>query len=52
MTTTLSPDSHYDAVIIGGGPSGTSAATILAQHGHKVLIIERDRFRVIAWASR
>ena len=44
MTTTLSPDSHYDAVIIGGGPSGTSAATILAQHGHKVLIIERDSF--------
>jgi flavin-dependent dehydrogenase len=34
----------YDAVIIGGGPAGTTVATLLAQAGRKVLIIERGRF--------
>lgn len=34
----------YDAIIIGAGPSGSSAAAILAEYGHKVLIIERDKF--------
>ncbi len=34
----------YDALVIGGGPAGTSAAAILAEHGHKVLVIERDKF--------
>ncbi len=31
----------YDAVIIGGGPSGATAATDLALAGHSVLLIER-----------
>lgn len=35
---------HYDAVIIGGGPSGASAAISLAQKNYKVLVLERDRF--------
>ena len=35
---------EYDAVIIGAGPSGTSAATILAEHGHRVLVLEREKF--------
>lgn len=35
---------QYDAIIIGAGPSGTSAAAILAEYGHKVLIIEREKF--------
>ena len=34
----------YDALIIGAGPSGTSAAAILAEYGHKVLILEREKF--------
>lgn len=34
----------YDAIIIGAGPSGTSAAAILAEYGHKVLILEREKF--------
>ena len=29
----------YDAVIIGGGPSGATAATDLALVGHSVLLI-------------
>jgi flavin-dependent dehydrogenase len=35
---------NYDALIIGAGPSGTSAAAILAEYGHKVLILEREKF--------
>ena len=34
----------YDAIIIGAGPSGTSAAAIFAEYGHRVLIIEREKF--------
>jgi flavin-dependent dehydrogenase len=34
----------YDALIIGGGPAGASAAAILAEYGHRVLILEREKF--------
>jgi flavin-dependent dehydrogenase len=40
-----SPSSEtYDAIIIGAGPAGSSAATILAEHGHRVLVLEREKF--------
>jgi flavin-dependent dehydrogenase len=39
-----SPASSYDAVIIGGGPSGSSSGAILAEYGHRVLILEREKF--------
>lgn len=31
----------YDAVIIGGGPAGATAATDLARRGHSVLLIDK-----------
>jgi geranylgeranyl reductase len=31
----------FDAVVIGGGPAGATAATDLASAGHKVLLMER-----------
>ena len=34
----------YDAVIIGAGPAGCCAATVLAEYGRKVLLVERERF--------
>lgn len=34
----------YDAVVIGAGPAGSSAAASLAAHGRRVLLVERDRF--------
>ena len=34
----------YDAILIGGGPAGSSAAAILAEYGHRVLIVEREKF--------
>jgi flavin-dependent dehydrogenase len=32
---------NYDVVVIGGGPAGSTAATVLADHGHMVLVVER-----------
>lgn len=34
----------YDVIIVGGGPAGATAGTLLAQAGHKVLIIEKQKF--------
>jgi flavin-dependent dehydrogenase len=33
-----------DVLIIGAGPAGASTAAILAEHGHKVLIVEKAKF--------
>lgn len=47
---TLSPEKSMvspaspDIVVIGGGPSGTSTATLLAQKGYRVELFERDHF--------
>jgi len=34
----------YDAIIIGGGPGGSTAATYLARAGRKVLLLEKEHF--------
>jgi flavin-dependent dehydrogenase len=34
----------YDVAILGGGPSGASAAIALAKHGLAVLVLERSRY--------
>jgi flavin-dependent dehydrogenase len=39
MTITL-----VDALIIGAGPAGTTAAALLAESGMKVVIVEKDEF--------
>jgi len=31
----------YDTIIIGGGPAGSTVATLVAEHGHRVLLLER-----------
>ena len=36
--------SEYDTIVIGGGPAGATAATILAQKGRRVLLLEREQF--------
>ena len=33
---------NYDTIVIGGGPAGSTAATLIAQNGQRVLLLERD----------
>ncbi len=34
----------FDVVVIGAGPSGAVASTLLAKRGYKVLVIENSIF--------
>jgi flavin-dependent dehydrogenase len=34
----------YDTLIIGGGPAGTAAAIVLAEHGKHVAVVERSDY--------
>lgn len=40
----MSSSKHYDAIIVGGGPAGSAAATVLAREGWNVVIVEKGRF--------
>ncbi|OAL75780.1 FAD-dependent oxidoreductase [Acinetobacter sp. SFB] len=40
----MSPMQHTDVLIIGAGPSGSSAAALLRQKGYQVTIIEKQHF--------
>lgn len=33
-----------DVVVIGGGPAGCAAACVLAEQGHSVVVLEREKF--------
>ena len=35
---------NYDVIIIGAGPAGSSASALLAEKGHRVLVLEREKF--------
>ena len=37
-------NSSYDAVIIGGGPGGSTVATALARAGRRVVVFEKEKF--------
>jgi flavin-dependent dehydrogenase len=34
----------FDVLIIGGGPAGSTAGTLLSRHGWKVAILEKEKF--------
>lgn len=34
----------FDVIVVGGGPAGTTAASILADHGRRVLLLEKEHF--------
>lgn len=37
-------DQEFDVIVVGGGPAGSTVATLLAQRGRKVLVLEREEF--------
>lgn len=40
----IKPNDDFDVVVIGGGPGGSATAGLLAKKGHRVLVIEKEKF--------
>ncbi len=40
----MSEEILYDAVVVGGGPGGATAAAFLSKKGRKVLLLEKERW--------
>jgi flavin-dependent dehydrogenase len=40
----LIKDDDFDVVVIGGGPGGSATAGLLAKKGHRVLVLEKEKF--------
>ncbi|MEO0477836.1 MAG: NAD(P)/FAD-dependent oxidoreductase, partial [Planctomycetota bacterium] len=40
----ISHNNQFDVIVVGAGPAGSTAATLLAQQGRSVLMLERDHF--------
>jgi flavin-dependent dehydrogenase len=44
MASPHPPMSSPEVLVIGAGPAGSAAATVLARHGRRVLLVEKERF--------
>ncbi|MBN37354.1 MAG: alkylhalidase [Opitutae bacterium] len=40
----ISLKTNYDAIVVGGGPAGSTTGALLAEKGHDVLIVEKEKF--------
>ena len=40
----MTTKTNYDVIVIGGGPSGSTAGALLAAKGRDVLILEKEKF--------
>jgi len=40
----MKANTDYDVIVIGAGPAGSSASALLSEYGHKVLVVEREKF--------
>ena len=40
----MTPENRFDAIVIGAGPAGSTAAYLLAKKGFKVLILDKKAF--------
>ena len=40
----ISLKTNYDAIVVGGGPAGSTAGALLAEKGRDVLIVEKEKF--------
>lgn len=43
LTPESSMKDHYDCIVLGGGPAGSSVATIVAEAGFSTLLLEREK---------
>jgi flavin-dependent dehydrogenase len=44
MNSMNARENSYDVVVVGGGPAGSTSSAVLAMHGHKVLVLEKEKF--------
>lgn len=44
MSSSRMFDPSYDCIVMGAGPAGSTVATLVAQAGFSVLLVERERF--------
>src|SRR3990170_7299909 len=44
MVQPAQEETRADVVVIGGGPAGSTTATLIAQRGYRVTLFERERF--------
>ena len=41
---TSARNGRYDAIVVGARCAGSPTAMVLARNGHRVLLVDRDRF--------
>jgi flavin-dependent dehydrogenase len=40
----LGSNETHDVIVVGGGPAGSTAASLLSRQGHDVLLLEKEKF--------